>query len=161
LNSAAKERALRKFRQLLPTLLLCLTVGFARPCVAQEEPSPLSLTPEQQRGIATLAEKIQKELKKEKCEGLPCQVLVVNFAIPTGESCSACILLSDSLETTLATFPHAPLVISRDTLASLMDKERIPAQYLDRPEAFAWVARELRAKRLVFGTLARRGILCN
>jgi hypothetical protein len=61
----------------------------------------------------------------------------------------------------LATFPHAPLVISRDTLASLMDKERIPAQYLDRPEAFAWVARELRAKRLVFGTLARRGILCN
>ena len=143
--------------QLWSALLFCLTVGFVGPCIAQGNLSPLSVTPEQQKGIATLAETIQKELKKEKCEGMPCQVLVTNFTIPTGETCSACILLSDSLATTLATLLHAPLIISRDTLASFMDKERIPAHYLDRPEALAWVARELRAKRLVFGTLVQRG----
>jgi hypothetical protein len=148
---------LRKFRWLGIRLLLCLALGFAGRCIARDEQSPLSLSPEQQSGITTLAQMIQKELTKEKCEGLPCQVLVVNFALPTGETCSACILLSDSLATTLAPLPHAPLVIGRNTFASFMDKERIPAHYLDRPEAFAWVARELRAKRLVFGTLVRKG----
>ncbi len=157
LNFTAKDHALRKIRQLRSTLLLCLTVCLVEPCIAQTKPSQLSLTPEQQRALATLAVTIQKELKKEKCEGLPCQVLVVNFTIPTGETCSACILVSDSLATTLATMLPTPLVISRDTLASFMDKERIPAHYLDRPEAFAWVASELRAKRLVFGTMVRKG----
>lgn len=114
-----------------------LAVGFEGWCVAQDQQPQLSLTSEQQRGITTLAEMVKKELKKEKCEGLPCQVLVVNFALPTGETCSACILLADSLSTTLAPLPRAPLVIGRDTLASFMDKERIPAHYLDRPEAFA------------------------
>jgi len=148
---------LRKFCRFGAGLLLFLAVGFVERCIAQDEQRPLSLTPGQQSGITTLAEMIQKELKKEKCEGLPCQVLVVNFALPRGETCSTCMLLSDSLATTLAPLPHAPLVIGRDTLASFMDKERIPSHYLDHPEVLAWVARELRAKRLVFGTLVQKG----
>ena len=137
--------------------VLCLAVGFAERSIAQDGHPPFSLSPEQQGGITTLAQMVEKELKKEKCEGSPCQVLVVNLELPTGETCSACIFLSDSLANMLALSPHPPLVIGRDAFASFMDKERIPAHYLDRPEAFAWVARELRAKRLVFGTIVRKG----
>ena len=148
---------MRKFHWLEAGLLLWLTVGFLGRCFAQGEPSPLSLTPEQQSSITTLAEMVQNELKKEKCEGLPCQVLVTNFTLPTGETCSACILLSDSLAKSLVPLPHAPIVIGRDSFASFMDKERIPALYLDRQEALVWITRELRATRLVFGKLVRKG----
>jgi len=148
---------LRKFRWLEAGLLLWLAGGFAGRCFAQNGQSPLSIMPEQQSGITALAEMIQQELKKEKCEGLPCQVLVSNFTLSTGETCSACILLSDSLAKALVPLPHAPIVVGRDSFASFMDKERIPAHYLDRQEALVWITRELRATRLVFGTLVPKG----
>lgn len=148
---------MRKFRWIGAGLLSYLTVGFAGLCVAQDEQLPLSITTEQQSGVTTLAEMVQKELKKEKCEGLPCQVVIINFALPSGETCSTCILLSDSLTKALMPLPHAPVVIGRDTLMSFMDKERIPAFYLERQEALVWIARELRASRLVFGTIIRKG----
>jgi len=157
LDSAAKERTLRELRWLGAGLVLFLVVGFEGRCVAQDQQPQLSLTSEQQRGITTLAEIVQKELKKEKCADHGCQVLVVNLTISTGETCSACILLSDSLAKTLAELQDAPGVISRASLASFMDAERISSVFLNLHDTQVWIARELRADRLVFGSLVPKG----
>jgi TonB family protein len=148
---------LQKYRCLWAVLLFFVAIGCAGRCSAQEEQSHVSLTPEQQGGVTAFAQTIQKELKKEKCANSSCQVLVVNLTISTGETCSACILLSDSLAKSLAELPNAPGVVSRASLASFMDQERISSVFLNRQDTQVWVARELRANRLVFGTLVRKG----
>src|SRR5262249_41122120 len=90
---------------------------------------------------------------KEKCSDSACRVLVVNFALPTGQTCSACILLSNSLSDALAHLTGGPGVLSRAEFAQFMDKERIPSTYLHLDDTLVWIARELHANRVVFGTL--------
>ena len=94
---------------------------------------------------------IQKELQKEKCAGANCQVLVVNLALPSGQTCSACILLSDSLAKTLGELPDAPNVITRTSFSSFMDRERISSKFLKDREATKWVGRQFHATDVVFG----------
>ena len=148
---------MRKLRWLGARLFLFLAVGFEGRCVAQDQQSQLFLTSDQQRGITTLAEMVQKELKKEKCASSSCQVLVVNLTISTGETCSACILLSDSLAKSLAGLRDAPGVVTRASFASFMDQERISSAFLNRQDTRVWIARELRADRVVFGSLVPKG----
>jgi hypothetical protein len=92
-------------------------------------------------------------MKKEDCAGTGCEILVVNFTLPSDETCSACILLADSLAKTLGELPGGPNVINRTRLNSFLDEERIPSRTLNQREALAWVAHELHASRVVFGTI--------
>jgi TonB family protein len=148
---------LQKYRCLGAVLLFFVANGGSERCSAQEEQSHVSLTPEQQGGVTAFAQTIQKELKKERCANSSCHVLVVNLTISTGETCSACILLSDSLAKSLAELPNAPGVVSRASLASFMDQERISYVFLNRQDTQVWIARELRADRVVFGSLVPKG----
>lgn len=148
---------MRKNRWLAAVLIFFVGIGFAGRGTAQEEQSHVSLTAEQRGGIAVFAQSIQKVLKKEKCTKPSCQVLVVNLTISTGETCSACILLSDSLANSLAELPDAPGVVSRISLASFMDQERISSVYLNRQDTQVWIARKLRADRVVLGPLVHKG----
>jgi TonB family protein len=120
---------------------------------AQEMQNALSLTPEQQSVISSLAQNVQQEIKKEDCAGTGCEVLVVNFALPSGETCSTCILLADSLAENLSQLPDAPNVITRTRLSSFLGEERIPLRLLNQHEALAWIAHQLHASRVVFGTI--------
>jgi TonB family protein len=153
-NSAIKERVLRNCRWLGPPLLLsCLAVGFLGRCVAQEQQLPVSITPQQQSGVTTLAQMVQKELMKEKCSGTSCEILVVNFSLPSGDTCSACILLSDSVARALRELPAAPSVISRASFSSYVDQERIPSQLLNQREILGGIARQFHTSRVLFGTI--------
>jgi hypothetical protein len=120
---------------------------------AQEPQSTLSLTSEQQGIVSSLAQSVQQEIRKEDCGGTSCEILVVNFALPSGDTCSACILLADSLAKALSALPSAPNVIPRTRLSAFLDEERIPSRLLNQREALAWGAHELHASRLAFGTL--------
>jgi TonB family protein len=148
---------LRKYRWLAAVLIFFVGIGLAGRSTAQEEQSHVSLTPEQQGGVTAFAQTIQKELKKGKCANSSCQVLVVNLTISIGETCSACILLSDSLAKSLAGLQDAPGVVSRASFASFMDQERISSVFLNRQDTQVWIARELRADRVVFGSLVPKG----
>lgn len=134
-----------------------LFLSIASGTVAQEGQSALSLTPEQQNSVAALAQDLQKELRKEKCSDATCGVLIINLALRSGETCSACILLSDSLAKALGEVSGSPNIVSRQNFASFMDKEILPAQYLSQQKALVWIGHELRAKKVIFGTLDPQG----
>jgi len=120
---------------------------------AQEPQNVLSLTPEQQSVIASLAQNVRQEIKREDCSGTGCEILVVNFALPSGDTCSACMLLADSLARTLGELQGGPNMTSRTSLGSFLDEERISSKLLNQHETLAWVAHELHASRVVFGTI--------
>jgi TonB family protein len=134
-------------------LFTFLTVGVLGRSGAQEPQNALSLSAEQQSGISNFALSIRQEIRKEDCAGTGCEILVVDFALLSGETCSTCALLADSLTKTLSGLPGGPNVISRTTLSSFLNEERIPSKILNQPEALAWVAYQLHASRLVFGTI--------
>jgi TonB family protein len=143
---------LRNCRWLLPGLaFLWIASGFVGRCLSQEQSLPVSITPEQQNGLTSLAQMIQKELQKEKCAGANCQVLVVNLVLPSGQTCSACVLLSDSLAKTLGELPDAPTVITRTSFSLFMDRERISSKFLKDREAMKWVGNQFHATGVVFG----------
>ena len=143
-------------------LILCkfiLFLGTAVNALAQEPSSTFSLTPEQRSGINALAQNLQKELKKEKCSDSTCQVLIVSLALRSGETCSVCIFLSDSLAKALGELPGSPGVINRENFTSFMDRETLPSQYLGQEQTLVWISRELHASRVLFGTLDPQGDL--
>jgi TonB family protein len=143
---------LRNCRWLRSALVIfCIASGFVGRCAAQDRSLPVSITSEQQRGVSALAQMIQKELLKEKCAGANCQVLVVNLALPSGQTCSACVLLSDSLAKTLGELPDAPTVITRTSFSSFMDRERISYKFLKDREAMKWIGHQFHATDVVFG----------
>lgn len=117
----------------------------------------VSLTPEQENGVTTLAQMVQKELKKEKCSGAACAIVIMNFALPSGKTCPACFVLSDLLADALGGLPEAPNVISRTNFISFMDRERIPSRYLQQHDALHWITRQMQATGLVFGVLEQEG----
>jgi TonB family protein len=135
------------------TLSVFLISGISWRSAAQETQSVLSLTPEQQGVVASLAQSIQQEIKREDCAGTGCEILVVNLVLPSGDACPACILLADSLAKTLSELPGAPNVIPRASLGSFLDEQRIPSKLLYQHETLAWVGHELHASRVVFGTI--------
>jgi TonB family protein len=135
------------------SLFAFLATGISGRAVAQEPQNVLSLSAEQQSSISSFALSIQQEIRKEDCAGNGCEILVVDFALLSGETCSTCALLADSLAKTLSELPGGPNVISRTTLSSFLNEERIPSKILNQPEALAWVAHQLHASRLVFGTI--------
>jgi len=130
-----------------------LIAGISCRSSAQEPQNALSVTFEQQGAISSLAQNVREEIKKEDCAGTGCEILVVNFALPSGETCSACILLADSLTKTLSELPVTPNVISRTSFSAFLDEERIPSRLLSQHEALAWVGHQLHANRVVFGTI--------
>lgn len=134
-------------------LAVFLITGISGRSSAQEPQTSLSLTSEQQSVISSFALSIREEIRKEDCAGTGCEILVVDFALLSGETCSTCALLADSLARTLSELPGGPSVISRTTLSSFLNEERIPPKILYQPEALAWVANQLHASRLVFGTI--------
>lgn len=139
--------------QLHAALFTFLIVGISGRSVAQEPQNALSLSAEQQSVISSFALSIREESRKEDCAGTGCEILVVDFALLSGETCSTCALLADSLAKALGELPGGPNVISRTTLSSFLNEERIPSKILNQPEALAWVAYQLHASRLVFGTI--------
>jgi Gram-negative bacterial TonB protein C-terminal len=151
----SNEHHILRVSRLLPcaALSVFLIVGISGRSSAQEPQNVLSLTPEQQSVISSLAQNVRQEIKKEDCAGTGCEILVVNFTLPSDETCSACILLADSLAKTLGELPGRPNVINRTRLNSFLDEERIPSRTLNQHEALAWVAHELHASRVVFGTI--------
>jgi TonB family protein len=134
-------------------LFTFLIVGISGRSVAQEPQNALSLSAEQQSSISSFALSIRQEIRKEDCAGTGCEIMVVDFTLLSGETCSTCALLADSLAQTLSELPGGPNVISRTTLSSFLNEERIPSKILNQPEALAWVAHQLHASRLVFGTI--------
>jgi TonB family protein len=134
-------------------LSLFLISGISGRSSAQELQNAVSLTPEQQSLISSLAQNVREEIKKEDCAGTGCEILVVDFALLSGETCSTCAFLADSLTKTLIELPGGPNVISRRSLSSFLNEERIPSKILNQPEALAWVAYQMHASRLVFGTI--------
>ena len=139
--------------QLRAALFTFLIVGISGRSAAQESQNTLSLSAEQQSVISRFALSIREEIRKGDCAGTGCEILVVDFALLSGETCSTCALLADSLSKTLSELPGGPNVISRTTLSSFLNEERIPSKILNQPEALAWVAYQLHASRLVFGTI--------
>ena len=139
--------------QLRVAFFTCLIVGVSVRSVAQEPQNTLALSAEQQSAISAFALSIREEIKKEDCAGTGCEIVVVDFALLSGETCSTGALLADSLAKTLGELPSGPSVISRTTLSSFLNGERIPSKILNQPEALAWVANQLHASRLVFGTI--------
>jgi hypothetical protein len=59
---------------------------------AQDKQDPLSLAPERQTVISSLANSVQQEIKKEDCSGTGCEILVVRK--PRGRQSSAAVLSS-------------------------------------------------------------------
>jgi len=141
---------------ILCQLVLCLGAATAS-AQAQEPSSTFSLTPEQQNGVMAMAENLHEELKKEKCSDSPCQVLIMSLALRSGETCSACILLSDSLAKALGELPGAPSVVGRETFSTFMDREVLPSQYLSQEQTLVWISRQLHATKVLFGTLDPQG----
>jgi Gram-negative bacterial TonB protein C-terminal len=150
----SEHHTLRACKFLQRAVLSALVIiGVSGRSSAQEPQNPLSITPEQQSVIFRLAQNVREEIKKEDCASMGCEILVVNFALPSGETCSACMLFADSLSKALSELPDALNVINRTSFSAFLDEERIPSRLLGQHEALAWVGHQLHASRVVFGTM--------
>lgn len=148
----------QRFLRICPSLrcavvVVCLAVGVSARSGAQEQKDSLSLTPEQERVIYNLARAVQNEIKKERCSPSAYEILVTNFALPSGQTCSACILVSDALAKALGESSSGPEVISRASLGTFLDHERISSQFLRDRETMKWLGHQFHATQVVFGVV--------
>jgi len=123
----------------LRVFLFCLASVIAGPVQGGVSSS---LTVDQQNSVATLAQGLQKELKKENCSDSSCQFVLMNFTLRSGEACSTCMLLSDELAKGWNELSGAPTIVSRDSLTSFLEEERLPAEYLIQEQSLVWATRE-------------------
>jgi TonB family protein len=110
--------------------------------------------PETVADLQVLAALIATHASATDCPPKSCNILVMNFALPDGNTSAFGIQLADKLSTELANKDYNFKVIDRTLLQSFLAKDRIPSQSINRTVIHS-IAEELDPRFMVFGTIEK------
>jgi TonB family protein len=161
--------------------VLLLTLGFLQFSQAQETGSkPEAPTPKTIEAPIPLRENSSSRARSEKptkepatvadlqvlaaliathasgadCQPKSCNILVMNFTLPDGNTSAFGIQLADKPSTELANKDYNLKVIDRALLQGFLAKDRIPSQSIKRTVIHS-IAEELDPRFMVFGTIEK------
>lgn len=110
--------------------------------------------PETVTGLPVLAALVARHASGADCQPKPCNILVMNFTLPDGNTSSYGIQLADKLSSELAIKEYKLQIIDRALLQSFLAKDRVPAQSIKRT-VIRSIADELELRFMVFGTIEK------
>lgn len=122
---------------------------------AQSLSSAITLSPEQEKEIHGLANRVLRHMEQVDCQRGSCVILVSNFSGPTGATSKLGISLADELSMQLGA--SGAQIVNRDSFLGFLAQERIPSHLLADHNAARWLGMRMRANAVVVGEIHEEG----
>jgi Gram-negative bacterial TonB protein C-terminal len=117
----------------------------------------LAAAPTEAAPLQELTARLLDHAEDAGCHIGDCKILVLNFALPDGNTSRYSMQLADQLSLEIAKQENSIKVIDRSLLQGLLQRDRIPSRLQNSEPIARWLGKESNANIVLVGTTKRIG----